>query len=88
MSAMTTQLAPHVVDRPVVASCPRPVAGSEIHQVLTVHADTPVMVRLALLDAVDGVLRDRGASRVWIDPDPGPQLVVLAEWAHGMEHVV
>ena len=61
-----------------------PVENSEsmpaIHRVLTVHADISVPVQLALLDAIEVTLHDRGVSRIWIDPGTRPDLVVLAEF--------
>ena len=54
-----------------------------IRRVLTVHAATAVDVQLALLDAVEEVLLDRGASRVWIDPAVKPDLAIVAEFADG-----
>ena len=54
-----------------------------IRRVLTVHAATAVDVQLALLDAVEEVLLDRGASRVWIDPAVKPDLAIVAERAVG-----
>jgi hypothetical protein len=53
---------------------------SVIRRVLTVHAGTSMPVQLALLDAVEDVLKDQGASRIWIDPDTRPDLLVLAEF--------
>ena len=37
-------------------------------------------LQLALLDAVEEVLLDRGASRVWIDASARPDLAVVAEF--------
>jgi hypothetical protein len=54
-----------------------------IRRILTVHADTSVAVRLALLDAVEGALHGHGASRVWIDTDHLPDFLVLAEFEDG-----
>jgi hypothetical protein len=51
-----------------------------IRRVLTVHPDTSVAVQLALLDAIEAVLLERGASRVWIDAGVRPDLAVLAEF--------
>jgi hypothetical protein len=48
-------------------------------RVATVHNEVSLPIRLALLDAIDGVLRDHGVSRIWIDPDCRPDAVVLAE---------
>jgi hypothetical protein len=53
---------------------------SVIRRVLTVHAGTSMPVQLALLDAVEDVLKDQGACRIWIDPDTRPDLLVLAEF--------
>lgn len=47
--------------------------------IVTVHTGPDVALRLALLDAIDRTLRDHGARRIWIDPDSGSGLVVLAE---------
>ena len=55
------------------------------HRVLTVHAASSVPVRLALLDAVEAVLQDHGATRIWIDPSISHELVVLAEFGEDGE---
>ena len=52
-----------------------------IRRVLTVHPDTSVDLQLALLDAIEGVLLERGASRIWIDAGVRPDLAVVAEFA-------
>ena len=52
-----------------------------IRRVLTVHPDTSVDLQLALLDAIEGVLLDGGASRIWIDTEVRPDLAVVAEFA-------
>jgi hypothetical protein len=51
-----------------------------IHRVLTVHAGIDVAVQLALLDAVEEALHGLGASRIWIDAETRPDLLVLAEF--------
>jgi hypothetical protein len=51
-----------------------------IQRVLTVHPDTSVDLQLALLDAIEEVLLDRGASHVWIDAAVKPDLVIVAEF--------
>jgi hypothetical protein len=54
-----------------------------IQRVLTVHPDTSVDLQLALLDAIEEVLLDRGASHVWIDAAVKPDLVIVAEFSEG-----
>lgn len=52
-----------------------------IRRVLTVHPETSVALQLALLDAIEGVLLARGATRIWIDTEVRPDLAVVAEFA-------
>ena len=49
-------------------------------RVLTMHSEVDMSVRLATFDALEHVLVEHGATRVWIDPASGPDLVVLAEF--------
>jgi hypothetical protein len=54
-----------------------------IQRVLTVHPETSVELQLALLDVIEEVLLDRGASHVWIDAAVKPDLVIVAEFTEG-----
>ena len=54
-------------------------------RVLTMHAEIDLAVRLAAFDALEHVLLQHGATRVWIDPASGPDLVVLAEFDEGSD---
>jgi hypothetical protein len=54
-----------------------------IQRVLTVHPETSVDLQLALLDVIEEVLLDRGASHVWIDAAVKPDLVIVAEFGEG-----
>jgi len=56
---------------------------ASIRRVLTIHPETSMDLQLALLDAVEEVLLDRGASRVWIDASAKPDLAVVAEFSEG-----
>jgi hypothetical protein len=49
-------------------------------RVLTLHAELDMPLRLAVLDALEHVLLEHGATRIWIDPGSRPDLVVLAEF--------
>ena len=49
-------------------------------RVLTLHSAIEVPVWLAVLDALEHVLLQHGATRIWIDPASGPDVVVLAEF--------
>lgn len=48
-------------------------------RVATVHDECSLSLQLALLDAIDGVLRDFGVDRAWIDTATTSGMVVLAE---------
>jgi hypothetical protein len=63
---------------------------TNVSRVLTVHAEARMNLRLALLDALEGVLVKHGATRIWIEPSssPGRDLVVLAEFAEDGEKLV
>ncbi|GAA4735553.1 hypothetical protein GCM10023350_19240 [Nocardioides endophyticus] len=51
-----------------------------IRRVLTVHPEASADLQLALLDAIEEVLLDRGACHVWIDAAVKPDLVIVAEF--------
>ena len=48
-------------------------------RIATVHDECSLALQLALLDAIDGVLRDFGVERAWIDTAETSGMVVLAE---------
>lgn len=48
-------------------------------RIATVHAECSLSLQLALLDAIDAVLRDFGVDRAWIDTATTSGMVVLAE---------
>jgi hypothetical protein len=53
---------------------------TSVSRVLTVHGEVGIQVQVAVLDALEAALTDQGATRIWIDPATGPDLVVLAEF--------
>jgi hypothetical protein len=48
-------------------------------KLLTVNGDIPQSVMSELLTAIEASLQRLGATRVWIDPDTHPDLVVMVE---------
>lgn len=48
-------------------------------RIATVHDECHLALKLALLDAIEQVVRDFGVDHVWIDPASVDDLVVLAE---------
>lgn len=53
----------------------------EPRRILTLHSPIPPTLLDGLLTAVETSLRRSGASRVWIDSNWSPDLLVMAELA-------
>lgn len=47
-------------------------------RIATVHCESSLPLQLAILDAIERVVRDFGVDHVWIDPSTTSDMVVLA----------